>query len=157
MAKRASKKGGKRTALELDKRQLLIPFSSRAPTTVAEAERLILDAAEADPRARKTMLRKVFSEEEIEAIELHHRYEIYFDPETPILRKLRVSVTTTRERADKEAARLRGMVHRPGMQYMTEDGDLVSVYVFRRSILRWMLHYRRVGGDIENVPLPEED
>ena len=103
------------------------------------------------------MLRKVFSEEEIEAIELHHRYEIYFDPETPILRKLRVSVTTTRERADKEAARLRGMVHRPGMQYMTEDGDLVSVYVFRRSILRWMLHYRRVGGDIENVPLPEED
>jgi hypothetical protein len=125
--------------------------------TMDEAERLIVDAAEADPRMRTSALRKVFTDEEIEAIELHHDYEISFDPETPALRKLRVSFSSTRARADKQAARLREMVRRPGRQYMTEDGDLVSVFVFRTSTMRWMLHYRRVDGDIENVPLPEED
>lgn len=156
-APRAGKKKGKSAKEGPDPRQLSIPFSRVAPSNVREAEALLLEAAADDPRTKNSVLQKVFSEEEIEAIEFLHRYEVYFEPETPILKKLRVKLETTRGRAEKEAARLRGMVHRPGKQYIVEDGDLVSVHVFDLRTMRWQLHYRRVYGIIENFPLPEEN
>lgn len=71
------------------------------------------------------------------------RYTIHFHPDQLHFERLKVQITGERADAEQEAERLRKILRLPVQQYLLQDGDLVAVWEFLKTDLRWHLRWRK--------------